>query len=164
MKLQILHESSKFMQTLNRQLEEIETEAERNQTILNQIESTRGQITTANNLHRDLANEQHALQRQINSMQEKSVRLQRQHNSKVEKSNEDLKAVQDEIVEILRQRDSNQQKTSLNEQIVKKIKDKIQKTKSDHEQTMQMWQTRINDLQKSVQDYHNQLRFIMESH
>lgn len=156
-----LEAAEKELGKVMRQVEEIEAEVTKYKDVLAQIDSVRLQKQEAVERGRDVENQLQTLNRQVASGQEKAVRQEKQHQTKVDKASENLRVVQEETNDVLKERSSNQQKDELNAKIAKKIQDKIQSIEAEHERSVAELTMQVGMVQESMAEYHTTVQRAM---
>ena len=123
------------MQKAMKQLEEVEAEADKNTATLEEIETCKLKMAEAESVCRDIGNQLQHLQRQATSLQDKMSRQEKAHKTKMDKCQEDLRAVLDDISDVSREQTSMKQKSEMNAQIMKKIQEKVRASRVRHRYT-----------------------------
>jgi len=114
---------------------------------LTEIETQMKELTTS---------EQH-LKRQLQTAQEKIIKLQKQQQDKKQEASQDILQRNQEHEILLKQRFAIQQQIDENENNTKKIRRMIAHLENQHRSEMKLMHDRFGELSAKMHDYHQKL-------
>jgi len=158
-----LAEADKDVARALRLLDEVELEDSRVKKLDKDIEDCKAALQANDEALHEATFKEHQLNRQINSIQERTSRMHKQHASKQESAVEALDAAQREWNEVDAERKAAEEQIEQDELVIRAEREKLQRLKQQHEAEVTHIQHKHERLDAQVSAYHKKLLEVMQA-